>query len=433
MEANAIGAARAMMRPEMALVDPSRLSARLRTLHGAEPLLRAIEEGGEEVYLVGGAVRDLCLGGVPVDFDLAVAGEIGPLAARLGSRVRPHERFQTATVVGPDHTRYDLAATRREAYATPGALPEVAPAGIEADLRRRDFTVNALALGLGGPRRGELVSVADGLADVDAGRLRVLHDASFADDPTRLLRLARYAGRLSFMIDPGTERLARAAVAGSALDTVSGPRIGAELELLADDPGALDGFGVLRALGIDAAIAPGFGLGPADAQLARRALALLPPSADPAALMLGLAADGVGDDQVMYGLFSHLGLAAPRRNAALAVASAAVLQTRLAAAGRPSEIDALIGRTSVEAVAAAAARGDPASLIREWLRAGRRTAIVITGDDLLAAGIAAGPQIARGLRAARAARLDGFAPDREAQLAAALRAVGNAGSPGAGV
>jgi tRNA nucleotidyltransferase (CCA-adding enzyme) len=422
-----------MIACEMAPVDPTRLSARLHQLRGAEALLRAIDAGGEEVYLVGGAVRDLWLGGAPVDFDLAVVGDVGPLAARLGSRVRPHQRFGTATVEGPDHTRFDLASTRRETYATPGALPDVAPAGIEEDLRRRDFTVNALALGLSGPRRGELVSVADGPEDVLGGRLRVLHDASFAEDPTRLLRLARYAGRLGFTIDPVTEGLARAAVAGTALDTVSGPRIGAELELLAGDRGALGGFEVLRELGLDAVVASGFGLGTADVEVARRALALLPDDGDPAALLLGLAAEGVGENQVISVLFSHLGLTARRRDAALAVAQAAALQTRLAAAGRLSEIDALIGRTSVEAVAVAAAIGDPASLTREWLQAGRLAAIVITGDDLLAAGIAAGPQIARGLRAARAARLDGVAPDREAQLDAALRAARDTGSPGVGV
>jgi tRNA nucleotidyltransferase (CCA-adding enzyme) len=416
-----------MIAGEMAPVDPSRLPARLQRLPGTEPLLRAIDAGREEVYLVGGAVRDLWLGGVPLDFDLAVVGDVGPLAARLGSRVRPHERFGTATVEGPDRTRYDLASTRREAYATPGALPDVAPAGIEEDLRRRDFTVNALALGLGGPRRGELASVADGCDDVDAARLRVLHDASFAEDPTRLLRLARYAGRLSFTIDPGTERLARAAVAGAALDTVSGSRIGSELELLAHDPGAVEGFGVLRELGIDAAIAPGLGLGPTDAGAARAAIALLPDDGDPVGLLLGLASREVGDSQTRRRLFDHLGLVAARRDAALAVADVNTLLARLIDARRPSQVDAAVGGAPVEAVAAAVAFGGPMRLAREWLTAWRFSSIAVTGDDLLAAGIPAGPRIGVGLRAARAARLDGRAVDRSAQLAEAIRAATAAG------
>ena len=416
----------------MALVDPSRLPARLQTLPGAEPLQRAIDAGREEVYLVGGAVRDLWLDGVPVDFDLAVVGDVAPLAARLGSRVRSHERFGTATVEGPDHTRYDLASTRGEVYTRPGALPEVTAAGIDEDLRRRDFTVNALALGLGGPRRGELVAVADGPDDLVAGRLRVLHDASFADDPTRLLRLARYAGRLSFTIERETDRLARAAVAHGALGTVSGPRIGAELELLGADLDPVAAFSVLRALRVDEAIAPRFGLGPSDAGVARRALALLPDDADPVALSLGFAAREMGDAQTTRRLFAHLGLPAGRRDRALAVMDTDALAARLTGARRPSQVDAAIAGAPVEAVTVAATLAGPASLAREWISAWRFTTIAITGGDLLAAGVPAGPGIAAGLRAARAARLDGHAADRVAQLAEAIRVATAAQSPGGG-
>ena len=156
------------------------------------------------VYVVGGAVRDLLRGDAPVDLDLVADRELGELIAELssagGAPARVHDRFGTATLV-LDAGRFDLARARREHYPHPGALPEVEPAPIEEDLRRRDFTVNALALGLGGARRGELLAVPGALDDLDTGTLRVLHDASFRDDPTRLLRLARYAGRLSFAPD----------------------------------------------------------------------------------------------------------------------------------------------------------------------------------------------------------------------------------------
>jgi tRNA nucleotidyltransferase (CCA-adding enzyme) len=415
------------MAPEMTLTDPSRLLSRLRTMPGCEWVLGAIAEGAEEVYLVGGAVRDLWLGGAPVDFDLAVVGDVAGLAARLRAPGAPtdahaHARFGTATVCGPGGGRCDLAATRKEAYAAPGALPEVTPAGIQEDLGRRDFTINALALGLGGPRRGELLSVDRGLDDLAATRLRVLHDASFRDDPTRLLRLARYAGRLSFTIEPETERLARAAVAGGALRTVSGPRIGAELQLLGAEGDPLPAFAGLRALRIDAAIAPGFGLGAPEAGVARRALALLPDDGDPVVLMLGLAARGVGDSQTVRRLFAHLGLAAGRRDGAVAVTNADALVARLAGARRPSQVDAAIGGAPVEAVAAAVVLSGQMPLAREWLTAGRLTSIAVTGDDLLAAGIPAGPRIGVGLRAARAARLDGRAVDRAALIAEAISA-----------
>ena len=122
----------------------------------------------------------------------------------------------------------DVAIARAETYAEPGALPEVEPADLGRDLARRDFTVNAIALDLADGALAEFPGARD---DLRAGRLRVLHDRSFLDDPTRLWRLARYAARLGFEIEPRTRELAEAAVSGGALGTVSGTRIGNELRL----------------------------------------------------------------------------------------------------------------------------------------------------------------------------------------------------------
>ena len=125
---------------------------------------------------------------------------------------------------------FDLAGARRERYERPGALPEVElGASLREDLERRDFTVNAIALHLAD---GELTWLPGAEEDLRAGRLRVLHDGSFRDDPTRLLRLARYAARLGFEPEERTDRLAAEAVAGGAVDTVTGSRLGAELRLL---------------------------------------------------------------------------------------------------------------------------------------------------------------------------------------------------------
>ena len=108
---------------------------------------------------------------------------------------------------------------RRERYPHPGALPEVEPGTLEDDLARRDFTVNAIAMDLG----GALHAAPGGLEDLAGGAIRVLHDKSFNDDPTRLLRAVRYETRLGFAIEPHTEALAREARAAGALDTVSAP------------------------------------------------------------------------------------------------------------------------------------------------------------------------------------------------------------------
>jgi tRNA nucleotidyltransferase (CCA-adding enzyme) len=392
------------------------MAARLAALPGVARVLAAL--GDDEVYAVGGTIRDLWLGGAPRDLDFVVVGDVGALAARLGGEARPHPRFGTVTVAGPGGARYDLAMARRETYPRPGALPDVVPAPIADDLDRRDFSVNALALGVGGPRAGELLGADHGWEDIAARRLRVLHPDSFRDDPTRLLRLARYGARLDFATEPETARLAREAVQAGALSSVSGPRIAAELVLAADEPDPVAAWAQMRSLGIDDGLLGGLGL--ADPDRVRRALALLPADGDRAALLLGAAGEAVGEDALRAWL-SRLGLAAARRDAALATRGATQLAERLQAARSPAEIDDAVGRAGPEVVALAGARG-PERPAREWLERLRHMATELRGEDLIAAGIAPGPAIARGLAAARAAKLDGRAATRESQLAAALRA-----------
>ena len=160
-----------------------------------ERLLPALD-GLAPSYLVGGAVRDLLRGADAVDLDVAVDGDARSvaraLAERLGGTAREHERFRTATVRADDLS-VDLATTRRESYPEPGVLPLVEEAGLGDDLARRDFTINAMALGLSGDDLGHLYDPREGLTDLDEGVVRVLHDGRFRDDPTRLLRAASAA------------------------------------------------------------------------------------------------------------------------------------------------------------------------------------------------------------------------------------------------
>ena len=403
----------------MAEPTPNALLTRFSALAAARPLLARLG-GADGVYLVGGAVRDLLLGSEPLDLDLVVDGELEPVAALLGTPERVHDRFETRTV-SLEGFSYDLARSRRESYAHPGALPTVEPAGIAEDLSRRDFSDNALALGLSGSSRGRLLQAPHGREDVEARRLRVLHDQSFFDDPTRLLRLARYAGRLGFAIEEHTHALARAAVTAGALDTVSGPRVGTEVRLLAQQGDPVQGFRVLGELGIDEAIAPGFGIRDEDrAGLARRALALLPADGAPADLVLAVAMLDV-PAAAATGLLDRLAFPAGRRDRILAAASRAPeLTHRLGAAEQPSEIAAAIGAGPPELVALAGALGAEAAA-RRWLEDLRHVRLDIDGDDLLGAGVEPGPAVGAGLAAAHAAMLDGHADGREAQLAAALQ------------
>lgn len=397
------------------------LLERVRALPAARPLLERLGDA-RGVHLVGGAVRDLLLGSDPLDLDLVVEGDPAAFAQRLG-RPRFHDRFGTSTVELDGFT-YDIARARSETYGHPGALPDVTPATLEEDLLRRDFTINALAIALGEPQPGELHGGPSALEDLDAGLVRVLHDRSFIDDPTRLVRLVRYASRLRFAIEPGTLELAREAITGGALETVSGSRIGAELRLLAREPDPVAAFELLAELGIDVALDPGFGL--RDPALARRALELAPDDARADRIVLALAAQHV-PAHTLAGLLGPLEFTAADRDEIISgVVRAEGIAHGLAAARTPSEIAAAVGGVSADVVAIAGALG-PASAAREWLERLRWVRLGIGGDDLRAMGIPEGPAVGRGLRAALAAKLDGRARNRQQELAEALRAAGDRG------
>ncbi len=181
-------------------------------------------------------MRDLLLGRDTVDLDIVVVDDAVALARALhaepggdgATRLRVHDAFGTATLILAEGWSLDLITARREHYPSPGALPIVTPGTLADDLRRRDFTINAMALTLDAAQPGLLLDPLGGRADLADGVVRVLHDGSFADDPTRILRGLRYGGRLAFAFDPHTAALCRAAVAGGALGTVSAQRLGHE-------------------------------------------------------------------------------------------------------------------------------------------------------------------------------------------------------------
>jgi tRNA nucleotidyltransferase (CCA-adding enzyme) len=397
---------------------PERMLEQIRALPAAQPLLERLRDDGPPVYVVGGAVRDVLLGGTPFDLDLVVEGDADALAASLGGTVKVHDRFGTSTVILDGNT-YDIARSRRETYASPGALPDVEPASLAEDLLRRDFTVNAIAMALTGGAAGELSAAPRALEDLESRRLRVLHERSFLDDPTRMFRLARYAARLGFAVEPHTRELVSAAIRTGAVGTVSGPRIGAEVRLLAREADPVRGLLALGDLGLERALHPGFGL--SDEGQARRALRLLPADARPDRLAVALAARGV-PVAALPGLLDSLAFEAEDRDAIVATATRAeALAHALEAAQAPSAIAAAAAGAPPELVALAGALG-PEDQAREWLERLRHVRLSIGGRDLLAAGVPEGPEIGRGLRAALAAKLDGRAGERDQELAEALDA-----------
>lgn len=196
-------------------------------------------EKGCNPFLVGGPVRDIFLGRRSIDVDLTLEEGSSTLARalarRIDGRVRSFPQFLTYKVTAPGFPDIDIATCRKERYRQPGALPAVTAGRLKDDLLRRDFSMNAVALDL---LDEKLHDPANGVADIDSRLVRVLHDRSFIDDPTRIFRAVRLAVRLDFSIEPQTAELMRAAIDGDAIATVSKERVWRELFLTMDEPEA---------------------------------------------------------------------------------------------------------------------------------------------------------------------------------------------------
>ena len=400
------------------------LRERTRRLPGMDRLLGALA-GLPPTYLVGGAVRDLLRGARAVDLDLAVEGDARSvaraLAERLGGGAREHERFGTATVQAPDLS-FDLATTRTETYDEPGALPRVAAAPLSDDLRRRDFTVNAMAIALGGDDLGHLYDPHDGRRDLDARLVRVLHSGSFFDDPTRLLRAVRYETRLGFGMDEDTERTARAAVAEDALSTVSGARVRDELMDLLSEHEAPAAVRRMHDLGLDRALDPALDAEPelvASASLGAAAIGGDRALASLAALV-AVAPDALDDwlDGLQLEARDRIAVARATRSGPEIVAQ---LRERELL---PSELRDLLAGEPPEALALALAQGAPAEPILRWVTDLSGVRLEIRGDDLLARGVPEGPALGRALEETLRRKLDGLVRGRDEELRTALELAG---------
>ncbi|MHB8492806.1 MAG: tRNA nucleotidyltransferase/poly(A) polymerase family protein, partial [Solirubrobacteraceae bacterium] len=358
----------------------------------------------------------LMLGQSPRELDVVVEGDIGPLLRTLGGEQVVHERFETASVLLGE-ARLDIARARRERYREAGALPDVEPATLIEDLARRDFTVNAIALELAGEARGALRHAPNALEDLTARRLRVLHQASFFDDPTRLWRLGRYAARLGFEPAHRTAALAGRALDEGAMTTISGARIGAELRLALEEADAVGTLGRLDELGVLASMHRGVRVGHEHLPILRAAAELLPADGRVATLLWiwiaflagggGHAAVGAapessnGERRDGRALLDWLELRASERDPVLRGAHALPrLVGCLAREASPVSLFVCAERLAPEAVALAGAIGreepapsDTVAAARSWLERWRHVRLEITGEDLIAAGIPQGPEI----------------------------------------
>jgi tRNA nucleotidyltransferase (CCA-adding enzyme) len=388
----------------------------------------AASDAVEGVYLVGGTVRDILLGEPSFDVDIAVEGDaIGlarTLARQLGGRVRPHEKFGTAVVVHGDGQHVDVVTARTEFYDAPAALPTVEHASIRDDLHRRDFTINAMAASLKGDDFGRLVDPFGGRRDLVAGRVRVLHNLSFIDDPTRIFRAIRYENRYGFLMDEHTARLARGCIEMGLVGDLSSTRLLDELQALLEEGEIEHSVLRLAELGAATAIHPKLAADAEAVRLIRRTRELAATyGLDVPAWRTGIAALArkVPSDE-LYDWLERLKM---RRRDAEQIAHAVTLAPRLVERLRvespepaAAEVVALAEPYAPDTPLLALALADLPALHRYFADL-REVRLEVTGSDLAELGLGESPRVGEVLAELRRRKLNGELDGRESELAAA--------------
>lgn len=413
-----------------ALIAHKKISRYDDLLEKLEPhILSLYREVGEKAaslnmvaYLVGGCVRDLLLDRANADLDFVVEGSAIDLARSLATvdpaRFRvlaEHERFCTATMfVELDRTReVDLATARTEYYEYPAALPTVEPSKLEHDLFRRDFTINALAMNLHPDHFGEIVDYYDGLSDMDANLIRVLHPFSFIEDPTRIVRGARFAARLGFSFERRTMLQAQRAISLGIFDNLGGIRLKEELRSILESKERLLALDILR----DA----GGGLRFLDEELVytvrirmllRRAERLLEryPLNKEWIIYLGVLLCDLSLDRLRNAL-ERLQLADDERSWIVDAQEVLFDLSRLGDDAPPSQIYRVLHGHDDHALAIAACLSKSGSSLRRFIKLYfeelRATRVTLKGSDLIDMGVAQGPQVGTILTKLLEAKLDG--------------------------
>jgi tRNA nucleotidyltransferase (CCA-adding enzyme) len=408
---------------------------RLEHLAPAFEAIAALSEGYEGVYLVGGTVRDIVLGERSFDVDIAVEGDAIELAKALASalegRVRPHDKFGTAVVLYGEDGRIDVVTTRTEFYDAPAALPTVEHATIREDLFRRDFTINAMAVSLKGDDLGRLVDPFGGRADLDAGVIRVLHNLSFIDDPTRIFRAIRYENRYGFRMDDHTASLARGCIEMGLVGDLSSARLRDELVALLEEGDVRHSILRLAELGADKAIHPHLAADEEAVRLFDRLMELRASyEVDAPAWRLGLLALArrLPPDE----LYDWLERLKVRRRDAERIAAAITIAPRLAERLRereadPAEVVALAEPYAPDAPLLALAQADLPAL-ENYFRRLRDVRLEITGNDVAELGLAESPRVGEVLAEVRRRKLNGELDGRESELQAVRELIAEPGA-----
>jgi tRNA nucleotidyltransferase (CCA-adding enzyme) len=409
----------------------------------------ALSEDFAGVYLVGGFVRDLLLEQPNVDVDIAVEGDgiafATRLAAELGGRVRPHRKFKTAVVLLPPEIlgeapawlrtsgepfHVDVATTRTEFYDYPAALPRVEHASIRQDLFRRDFTINAMAISLGGRDLGTVIDFFGGYRDLRDGVVRVLHNLSFIEDPTRIFRAVRYENRYGFRMDEQTRAFAKSCVDMHLVGDLSSVRLRDELVALLGETDVEWTLSRLYELGVAKEVHPKLATGIKTAALVKRLDELvsrlgLTAEVVPWRLRLAAITRNMTHDELFVWLERLKLKRADSEVVRAAVVVGPLLASRLGKTEMSDwEIFRTLRATPVEAIVFALAGLEPGpaeSRLKRYLSDIRHRTLSVTGADLLALGMKKGPAVGRLLERLREMRVEGIIKGREAELEYARR------------
>lgn len=391
------------------------------------------DQAGFPVYLVGGIVRDLFLRVTNVDVDIVVEGDgitfAGMLVKRLGGRMKTHQKFGTAVVVLPSGAKLDIATARLEYYESPAAMPTVELSSIKKDLYRRDFTINTLAVRLDRKRFGELLDFFGGVRDLKEKTIRILHNLSFVEDPTRVFRAIRFEQRFTFQISKHTQNLIKTAVEMKLFDRLSGARMYAELVLMFSESEPLKAIRRMQEFNLLQFIHPHLTIG---AEGERLFLAIHETLTWFKLLYLNIKVerwflyllgllDRLKDEDVESTLER---LAVPQKIGGMIATARARYRDVLHQFNDdrlpPSRIYDLLKPLSIEPILLmmSKTRQETAKrYISLYLTRLRDVKISLTGDDLKALGIPPGPKYQKILSRVLDAKLDGIVFDREEEIA----------------
>ncbi len=411
---------------------------RLSSLSGLAPVFEAVQKLSTDyrgVYLVGGFVRDMILNEPNYDIDIAIEGDgiefAEHLAGELGGRVRAHQKFHTAVVIldriEPE-LRVDVATTRTEFYDYPAALPTVEHASIKHDLYRRDFTINAMAVSLAAHDFGRLLDFFGGLRDIENRVIRVLHNLSFIEDPTRIFRAIRYENRFGFRMNSHTLGLARGCVEMNLVGDLSSARLRDELIWLLSEPKVEHTITRIGELGIAPAIHPALAADAETAALVGRADSALKDlrMRDEVRLWrlrLVCLARNLEPEQ-LAAWTERLKL----RGADATVISGGVVLARKVlerlngAELSRSEVYDLLARLPAEGLVLAyalAGEGRVCEMLKLFLKELRYASLSINGKDLLELGLKESPEVGQVLTQVKLLKLEGKVDGREEEMRAA--------------